>query len=108
MKKKLHQRKRLKTWNQISPEQMEKVLAMSPQSFTPMKGSGFVSFAPETNSEIGTMMSEEGECEIRMWREIGKDVFVHIQTISVHGARALFTSLNESLKQYDAKKAKAD
>lgn len=81
---------------------------MRQQSFTPMKGSGFVSLSPETNSEIGTMMSEEGECEIRMWREIGKDVFVHSQTISVHGARALFTALNESLKQYDAKKAKAD
>lgn len=77
-------------------------MAMRPPEFTPMKGSGFIAFAPETNSEIGVMMSEEGECSIQMWREIGKDVFIHCQIISVYGARALFTALGFALYEYDA------
>lgn len=79
---------------------------MKPKTFTATKG--VVSYAPETNSEVGVIISDEGECLIRMWRKIGKDVFVHSQTISIHGARALLTSLHAAIDRYDSKKAKAD
>ena len=104
--KPLHKRKRLKTWDQISEEQRVEVLATRPKTFTATKG--VVAYAPESNSEIGVIISDEGVCLIKMWRKIGKDVFVHDQTISIHGARALMTSLTAAIDHYDSKKAKAD
>lgn len=92
----------------ISPEQRQELVAMESKDFTPMAGTGFVASAPETNSEVGAMMSEEGQCHICMWREVRKDVFVHGQIISVYGARALFTALGAALAEYDAKKTKAN
>ena len=106
MAKPLHKRKRLKTWEQISEEQREEVLSMKPKAFTATKG--VVSYAPETNSEVGVIVSDEGECRIQTWRKIGKDVFVHSQNISIHGARALLSSLHAAISHYDSKKAKAD
>lgn len=107
MKKKLHQRKRIKPWSKATEEQMQEIKSNRPSSFTAT--TNIVAFAPETNSEICVSLSDEGECHIRMLREVGKDVFCHDQVISMHGAIALETALYQALKQrfeYDTEAGK--